>query len=190
MVSTYSSDAPHGVMDTTWPESSLNNLETSALSKNHIRRWHAHVLKRNVSMSMRCVVVSEHAQRPLDGNSGGIGRHENDRLLPVHILIPRVRLAHNNINPAPLIRRARRPPLGPIKHIAVPVLSNLKRDIRGITRRHIRLGHQKRGADLALKQRPQPRVLVRLRAVLGQHLHVARVGRRAVARLARRPALA
>jgi len=177
-------------MNTTWPKSSLNNLEPPALTKNHIRRRHAHILKRNVSMSVRRVVVAKDAQTPLDSDTGSIGRHENDRLLPVHILIPRVRLAHNNINLAPLIRRARRPPLGPIKHIAVPVLSNLKRDIRGITRRHIRLGHQKRGADLALKQRPQPRVLVRLRAVLGQHLHVARVGRRAVARLARRPALA
>ena len=47
----------------------------------------------------------------------------------------------------------------------------------------MRLGHHEAGANLAVEQRREPALLVLLAAVVDEHLHVARVWRRAIERL-------
>lgn len=63
-------------------------------------------------------------------------------------------------------------------------------DIRSIRRRNLGLRHKERGPNLALKQRIQPAPLLFLIAVLGQHLHIARIRGGAVGRLRGSAALA
>jgi len=63
-------------------------------------------------------------------------------------------------------------------------------DVGGIARRHLGLRHEEGRADLALEQRVEPLPLLRLTAVLGYHLHVARVWSSTVDGLRRYPALA
>ena len=64
------------------------------------------------------------------------------------------------------------------------------RDVLGVGRGDVRLGHRVGGADLAGEQRLQPLLLLRLGADALQHLHVAGVGRRAVHGLRRERILA
>eukprot|EP00955_Chlamydomonas_euryale_P114753 366301-Chlamydomonas_euryale.AAC.28 len=63
-------------------------------------------------------------------------------------------------------------------------------DVGGVRRRDCLFGHRKAAPDVAAQQRQQPLQLLLPRAVLGQHLHVAGVGRAAVEDLGcpRRPA--
>ena len=58
-------------------------------------------------------------------------------------------------------------------------------DVGGIGGRHARLGHGKGRTDLAIQQRLQPLLFLRLGAVLVQHFHIARIRRRAVEHFSR-----
>ena len=53
-------------------------------------------------------------------------------------------------------------------------------ELGGIGARGLRLGHREAAADLAVEERLEPALLLLLGAVLGEDLHVARVGRGAV----------
>jgi len=59
----------------------------------------------------------------------------------------------------------------------------MKLDVSRIRRGDIRLGHQEGGPNFTVHQGFQPLLLLRWVAILGNHLHVARVWRRAVHRL-------
>jgi hypothetical protein len=65
----------------------------------------------------------------------------------------------------------------------IAVALNLHLDIPGIRRGDLGFRHQEGGADLTVHQRLQPPGLLCVVAVLGQHLHVARVRGGAVDRL-------
>jgi hypothetical protein len=68
----------------------------------------------------------------------------------------------------------------PVDHPLVAVQLGAGGEACGIGAGRLRLGHGEAAPDLALEQRPQPLLLLLLGAVLGEDLHVARVGRRAV----------
>ena len=64
---------------------------------------------------------------------------------------------------------------GTIEDVFVALTLDVKRDVGGITRGNIRLGHEEGRTDLAFQQGLEPFVLLSLCTVLGQHLHVSSV---------------
>ena len=111
-------------------------------------------------------------------------RHEDHRLLPVPAAL-RVGLAHEDAELAARVARARGPPLAPVEDVVVAVALDAASDVGGVGGGDARLGHGEARADLAGEQRFEPLLLLLGRAVAGQHLHVAGVGRRAVEHLGR-----
>ena len=130
-------------------------------------------------MAVRRVVVAEHRQHPLDDDAGGVHRHQDLRLLLV-ARVARVGLAHQDRDLAARIAGAGREPLAAVDLVVVAVALDAGLDVGGVGGRHRRLGHQERGADLAVHQRPQPLLLLLLAAVAQEHFHVAGIRRRAV----------
>ena len=101
----------HAVVNAPGPEAPLRDLETTALTEQHVRRRDAHVLELDLSMTMRRIVEPEHRQRPLDSYAGRIHRHENHRLLVmfggVRIARPmNIAIRHRGL-PAPEIHHLR-----------------------------------------------------------------------------------
>jgi hypothetical protein len=95
--------------------------------------------------------------------------------------------AHDDQQLAARRHRPRRPPLAPVDDVVVAVALDARRDVRGVRRRDIRLGHRERRPDRALEQRIQPAGLLLGRSEQREQLHVPGVGRRAVERLRRHP---
>ncbi len=81
------------------------------------------------------------------------------------------------------MQRVRRPPLAAVEHVVIAVALDPQLDVARVRAGDVGLGHRERRADLAVEQRRQPALLLLGRAELVEHLHVAGVGRRAVARL-------
>ena len=75
---------------------------------------------------------------------------------------------------------ARGEPLVAVDHPLVAVELARATQARRVGARGLRLGHREAGADVAVEQRLEPALLLLLGAVLGEDLHVAGVGRRAV----------
>lgn len=61
----------------------MNNLETTALAKNDVVQRYANVLERDVTVTVRSIIVAKDTQHTVDGDSGGVGWYENDTLLLV-----------------------------------------------------------------------------------------------------------
>lgn len=182
---TYSSNRTHGVVNATWSQTTLDNLKASSLAENHCAHRNSHVGKGQVSVAMGCVIVSVDLEHALDFDARRVDRHQQHRLLLIRILVVLIRLSHDNVDLATRITGSARPPLLPIEHVFVAVASNVQLNIGRIRRSHLRLRHEESRSNLALHQRFQPLLLLGIVAILGQHLHVARVGSRAVTRLGR-----
>lgn len=88
----------HGVVDTSRAETTLDDLETSTLTQHYVLCRHPDVLERQVAMTVGRVIVAIDRHHPFDGDTWSIGRDQNDRLLPVHILVVLVRLTHHDID--------------------------------------------------------------------------------------------
>lgn len=175
------------MMDPAGAQPTLDDLEPAALAEHNIRDGHSDVLEADVSMTMRRVVVSVNRHHPMDRDTLCVGRHKHHALLLVRVLIRRVRLPHDNVQLTPRVSRSGAPPLPPVQHVLVSLPSDAQFDISSIAAGHIRLCHQERRPNLALQQRYQPPLLLRLAAVPSEYFHVARVGRRAVDSLAGHP---
>ena len=113
---------------------------------------------------------------------GRLHRHEDHRLLLV-LRRGGVGLAHEDRDLAARIHGAGGPPFAAVDDVSVAVAADVGLDVGGVGRGDRGLGHREAGADLAVEQRLQPFLLVRLAAVADDRLHVAGVGRRAVERL-------
>jgi hypothetical protein len=87
---------------------------------------------------------------------------------------------HDDVDRAARIAGARRPPFLAVEHIVAAVTPARHGDVGGVGGGDIGLGHQIGRADFPIEQRLQPALLLGCRAVALQHLHVARIGRRAV----------
>lgn len=140
-VLTYSSNRSHSMMNSTWPHSSLHDFETSTLSKDQVRRWNTHVLKYQMRMAMRRIIVAKHVHHALDCDAGTTCRDNNHRLLFVRIWVVRVCLSQDDVHLAGWIPCATNPPFLlmlvrsgssfpnvitdlPIKYIVVTILHN------------------------------------------------------------------
>ena len=143
---------------------------------------HAHVLPQRLAVPA-ALGVAEHGQAAHDGDAGRVHRHEDHRLAVVRVGVG-VGDAHEHRDLAARVERAAREPLVAVDHVVVAVALDAARDVGGVARRDPRLGHREARADLAVEQRLQPLLLLERRAELGEDLHVAGVGRRAVGRLA------
>ncbi len=133
---------------------------------------------------MRGVVVAEYRQHAQHLHPGRVERDQDLRLLAM-ALARGVGFAHDDGDLAARIAGAGGPPLAPVDHIVVAVLLDACLDVGGVRGGDRRLGHQEGRADFAVHQRAQPLVLLGLRPVAVQHLHVASVGRGAVEHLGR-----
>jgi hypothetical protein len=134
-----------------------------------------------MSVTVRRVVVSIHLEHPVDGETRRISRHQDDRLLLVGVVVVGVGVAHDDVDLAPRVTRAAGPPLLTVEKVAVAIPLDVELDVGGVRRGNIGFRHQEARPDLALHQRPEPLLLLRGVAVLGQNLHVARVRSGAVA---------
>ena len=72
------------------------------------------------------------------------------------------------------------PPLAAIQDVLVAVAFDFEFHISGIGRRHLWFCHGIRAANLPRKKRLKPLLLLRQCAVLGQHFHIAPIGRVAI----------
>ena len=167
------------------PEAGLGDHEAVALARDQVRR-RARARPRTLISPWPSLVDGSRtpagcARRVTPGVSSG---HEDHRLL--------LRRARPSGSVLPITMRIRQrgcsapddPPLAAVEDVVVAVaLDAQSRCCVASERGDVGLGHRERRADLAVEQRAQPALLLLRRAELVQHLHVAGVGRRAVARL-------
>jgi hypothetical protein len=73
------------MMDPPWAKAALNDLETTSFSQNHVRNRNSDIFEDKVSMSVGCIIVSEHFQISLQFDAWQVGRDQNDRLLFVRV---------------------------------------------------------------------------------------------------------
>ncbi len=78
------------------PEPSLGDLEAAALAQQQVGCRHAHVLERDLGMSVRRIVVAEHRQVAQHRHARRIARNEDHRLPLVPVGIAGVGLAHED----------------------------------------------------------------------------------------------
>ncbi len=172
-------DGAHAVMDAAGTEAALRDLETAALAEQDVFSGNADVFEQHLGMAVRRVVEAEHGKHLLDGDAGGVERHQDLRLL----LMPRgvgIGLAHQDRDLAAGIAVARRPPFTAVDDVVIAVACDRGFDVGGVRRGDRGFGHQEGGADLAVHQRLQPFALLLLAGIAHEHFHVAGIRRRAV----------
>src|SRR5579875_555173 len=98
--------------------------------------------------------------------------------MPVGIV--RISLAHDDENFATWASCAGTPPLASVQYVLVALAPDGKLDIGSIGACHIRFGHGKGRAYLAIEQGLQPLSFLLRRAKFCQYLHIAGIGRGAV----------
>ena len=104
-------------------------------------------------------------------------------MLPVPVGIVRRGFAHDDQDAAVFVHGAGDKPLAAIDNVIIPVRDDRTFDIGGIGRGDRWFGHRKSRPYFPVQQRCQPLLFLRLAAVLGQHLHVAGIGRAAIKNL-------
>lgn len=180
---TYGSDAAHCVVDTAGSKTTLDDLETTAFAEDEVVNGYANILERDVTMAVRSVIIPKNTEGTVDGDTGGIGRNEHDRLLLVRVLVCGIGLSHGDVDLAARVGSAGRPPLGTIEDVFVAAALNAETNVGGIRGGNVGFSHEEGRTNLSLEQRVEPLALLGLVAVLGQDLHVAGVGSGAVAGL-------
>ncbi len=101
-------------------------------------------------VAVRRVVLTEDMHRAEDLDAGRVHRDEDLRLLLIGLGI-RVGLDHDNHDLASRISGARGVILFAVDHIIVAITHSAGRDIAGIRRGHVRLGHHIGGPDFAVQ---------------------------------------
>jgi hypothetical protein len=76
-------DESHGVMNPPGPQASLRNLKSPPLPEQQVLRRHAHVLEHDFHVTVGRIIEAKYRQAPQDGDTCGVARHENHRLLLV-----------------------------------------------------------------------------------------------------------
>src|SRR5258706_9212918 len=99
------------------------------------------------------------------------------------IRVVRVRFSHEDDDLASGVGGVRGVPLPTADHVVVAVARDRALDVRCVARRYGWLGHREGRADLAGEEWTEPLLLLLRGPVARQHLHVARVGCRAVENL-------
>ena len=167
------------MVNTPGAQATLRNFKASAFAQQNMAGRHTHVLEIHFHVAVRCIVIAQHLQRAHHTHAGCVSRHQHHALLRMLGGIG-IALAHDDVDGAAWVARARNPPLVAIDHVLITLALNTGADIGGVARCHLRLGHRKGGADLAIEQRLEPTVTVLLRTIAGNGFHIARIRCRAV----------
>jgi len=77
-------------MDTTGPETSLDNLKASAFSEHNAVQGDADVLEDDVTVTVRRIIISKYTEHTMNRDTGCVGWNQHNRLLLVHALVVRV----------------------------------------------------------------------------------------------------
>ena len=172
-------DRAHAVVDSARAEAQLGDLEATTLTEEHVRRGNTAVGEPEVHVPVRGVVVTEDVHRPHDLDAGRVLGYQDLALLLVRRTV-RVGLQHDDEDLAPRVAGARGVVLLTVDDPLVAVKHGATGDLLGIGGCDVRLGHDVRRADLTVEKRLEPLLLLLGGANPLEHLHVARVGRRAV----------
>ena len=167
-------DRAHAVVDASRAESRLRDREAAPFFTKQIGNGNADVLVFDLAVPA-AVVVPEHRQRAHDPHTRRIERNEDHRLAPILIGIG-VGHAHYDRDLATRIRGAGGPPLARVDHVVIAFAHDPSLDVARVGRRDFGFGHREARADLAFQERLQPRVALLVGSVLGEDLHVPRVG--------------
>lgn len=98
------------VVNTTWTETTLNNLEAGAPALDQIRHRHPHVVVVNLHMTLWRLIVAKNLHWSHNLDAGRVGGDEDDGLLSVLVAIVRVGLAHDDVKLASWVAGAADPP--------------------------------------------------------------------------------
>ena len=198
-----SADAAHGVVDAARSETSLDDLEASPFSEDHVAGRNPDIVEGDVSVAVGGIIVAVDREHAVDGDTRGVGGNNHDRLLPVSVLVVGIALAQNDVDLASWVAGTARPPFLErislatrtrsgslsmrlpylsIENVLVPDLLNPHLDVPGVRGGDLRLGHQECRPDLAVHQRLQPLGLLGVVAILCQYLHVSGIWGRTVGR--------
>jgi hypothetical protein len=97
-------------MDAARAETTLDNLETAALTEDHVAGGHAHILKSNVTVTVWGVVEAKNGQHAVDGDTRDVVGDEDDGLLLVLVGVLGVGLTKDDEDLAARVTNARGPP--------------------------------------------------------------------------------
>lgn len=75
------------MVNTTRTETTLDDFETTARTKDHGILGHSDVLECNVTVTVRSIVVAEDGEHALDGDAGRVCGNDHHGLLLVHVLV-------------------------------------------------------------------------------------------------------
>jgi len=94
------------MVDTAGSKTALDDLETTASAEDHAAIWYANIVEADVAVTVRGVVVAEHGQHTVDGDTGGVGGDEHDGLLFVRVGVCGIGFAHYDVDLAALVAGA------------------------------------------------------------------------------------
>src|SRR5881394_858200 len=97
-------------MNATRSEAALRDLEAAPFAKQEVLRGHADAVEIELGVSVRRVVVAEHAKHTKETYARRVDGNQDHRLLPVPVGICSVGLAHEDEDLAARIGTAGRPP--------------------------------------------------------------------------------
>ena len=169
-------DRAHAMVDAPRPKPALRDLEAAAFAEQQVLGRDAHVLEDDLGVTVRRVIVAEHAERAQDGDPGRVDRH--DRIDCCRCLgalgfeRPRKISTLQRGWPAPRVHHLR-----PLMHVASP--SRTISALMFVASDDATPGSviEKPERISAASSGLQPAFLVRVAAVAREHFHVARVGR-------------
>ncbi|VXB60568.1 hypothetical protein PSEUDO8BK_30768 [Pseudomonas sp. 8BK] len=169
-------DGTHAVVDTAWAKTALSNLESTALTQQHVLVRYADVFEQYFGMAVWRVVVAKYRQRAQHFHPRRVHRHQNHRMLSMARAI-RVGQAHENHDLAAWIAGTGCPPLAAVDHPLIALAYGAGLHIGGIGGRHAWLGHGEGGTNGAVQQRLEPLLFLRFVGVAHQYFHIAGVRR-------------
>ena len=169
-------DRAHAVVDAAGAQAVLRDREPGAALAEQVAGRHAAVLVAHLPVA-RSLVVAHHRHRPDALEAGRVDRHE-DHARPLVRRRVGVGHDHRDRQRGPVVARGE--PLVAVDDPLVAVQLGARDQPGRVGAGALRLRHREARADLAVEQRLEPALLLRVGAVLGEDLHVAGVGRRAV----------
>ena len=97
-------------MDATRPEAALHHLESATFAENYIALVHTNIAEEDVAVAVGSVVVAQHGEHALNGDSRSIGRNSKDGLLLVSVRVVWIGFAHDEEDFGASVTSAAGPP--------------------------------------------------------------------------------
>lgn len=163
----------HGVVNTSWAETTLDDLEPTAWAEDNVGDWNADIDKGDVAVTVWGVIVTVDRHHAVNGETWRVVWDKDNRLLLVDVLVSWIGLGHNDVDVATWVTGSRGPPFAAVQDPVVAIALHVHLNVGCIGGSNVWLSHEESRADLALHQWDQPFLLLCLVTVLGENLHVA-----------------